>query len=477
MKYSASKIVIWTGGLLLGSVLLIYSVLATFLWWGDLYDKPATLKVDPVYERSLEPHTVELIDDGLISLRRRLELIDQAKNSIELEFFIYELDLAAQLITQKLVAAAERGVRVKILVDFAAPVFKLGPAYALALKQRGIEVRYYNTSSVFRFVSAQHRSHRKMLLVDGVSAITGGRNIGDDYFNLSPHYNFLDSDILVRGSLVRTMRSSFFVYWNSEFATEPSNLKSDESLIVESFFNSSESASVLSKIEEATKPRNQRRREHTCNDIVFVTDYSGIPSYNRQVFRRLVEFLSEAKEEVIGESPYFILRPDGMSLLRSMTERGIRQTFLTNSLASTDAYYTVSAMTFTLKGLAENKIDVRVYDGRPPVNPVLIQSTTSERWGVHAKRAVVDRKHVVIGTYNVDPRSANLNSELMVICRNQPELAADMVDDISERLKHSTALFDGKKSPLNSLIGDASGDQKLFFLLALPLANLFDFLL
>lgn len=477
LKYSITKILLWFFGLTVGSVLLVYAVLAGFLWWGDLYDKPAAVKADPVYERSLEPHTVELINDGLVSLKRRIELIDQAKSSIELEFFIYELDLAAQLITQKLIAAAHRGVDVKILVDFAAPVFKLGPSYARTLREQGIEVRYYNTSSLFRFVTSQHRSHRKLLLVDGTSAITGGRNIGNDYFNLSPHYNFLDSDILIRGSLVKTIRSSFFFYWTSEFASDPSNVDSSDPVFDEKFFKFEASADVLSKIDEATRLVDQRRREHTCNDIVFVTDYSGIPSYNRQVFRRLVEFLGEAKEEVLGESPYFILRPDGMSLLRDMADRGIRQTFLTNSLASTDAYYTVSAMTFTLKGLAENKIDVRLYDGRPPSAPVLISPVTAERWGVHAKRAVVDRKHVLIGTYNVDPRSANLNSELMVICRNQPELAAEMISDINDRLLSSNKLFEDDKDPLSILMSGASDHQKLFFVLALPLANLFDFLL
>lgn len=477
MSYSFNKIVVWTLGFLLAAIVLIYSVLATFLWWGDLYDRPASLKADPVYERSLEPHTLELINDGLISFQRRIELIDQAEHSIELEFFIYELDMAARLLTQKLIAAADRGVKVKILVDFAAPVFKLGPAYAHALKEHGVEVRYYNTSSIFRFVSAQHRSHRKLLIADGVSAITGGRNIGNDYFNLATHYNFLDSDIMIRGGLVKTMRTSFFFYWESDFATDPATMSDEDPKFDHSFFNQNAGVEVLNKIDAATRVYNERRRRHVCNDLVFATDYSGIPSYNRQVYRRLVEFLGEAKEEIVGESPYFILRPDGMRLLREMTDRGIRQTFLTNGLASTDAYYTVSAMTFTLQGLAENKIDVRLYDGNPPSNPVLIGESTSERWGVHAKRAVVDRKHIVIGTYNVDPRSANLNSELMLICRNQPDLAAEMMDDIDARLENSKALFDGDKSPLGVLIGGASERQKLLFVLALPLANLFDFLL
>jgi putative cardiolipin synthase len=477
LRHVLLKLASWTIGLVFGLVVLVYVVVGAFLWWGDQHDRPPAIKADPVYVRSLKPHKVELVNDGLVSLQRRLELIDQARNSIELEFFIYELDLAAQLVTQKLVQAAARGVQVKLLVDFAAPVFKLGPSYARALKSRGVEVRYYNTSSALRFVSSQHRSHRKLLLVDGVSAITGGRNIGNDYFNLSPHYNFLDSDILVHGSVVKTMRASFLFYWNSELATDPEKVGSSDSVMDQAFLDPAANASLFSKIEAAVKGTGASPRSHVCNDIVFATDYSGIPSYNRQVFKRLVEFLGEAKEEVLGESPYFILRPDGMALLRDLADRGVRQTFLTNSLASTDAYYTVSAMTFTLKPLQQNKIDVRLYDGSPPSDPLLVSPETSQRWGVHSKRAVVDRRHVVIGTYNVDPRSANLNSELMLICRNQPELAAEMISDINKRLQHSKRLFEDGNSPFTVLIEGATGEQKLFYFLALPLANLFDRLL
>jgi cardiolipin synthase C len=476
-KLSMTKILGWAAGGFLAVVLLVYVVLGAFLWWGDLYDRPPSIKVDPVYVRSVAPHSVELINDGLVSLQRRLEIIDQAKKSIELEFFIYELDLASQIVTQKLVEAASRGVDVKILVDFAAPVFKLGPLYAQALQTRGIQVKYYNTSSLFRFVSAQHRSHRKLLLVDGEVAITGGRNIGNDYFNLSPSYNFLDSDALIRGPIVADIRTSFFFYWNSEFATHPPDVDGGEAELTEVFFGFVESSKTITKIQDLATSSMSRRRQHVCNDMVFATDYSGIPSYNRQVFRRLVEFLGEAKEEVLGESPYFILRPDGMRLLSDMSKRGIRQTFLTNGLASTDAYYTVSAMTYTLKGLADNKIDVRLYNAAAPTNPVLITSQTSKRWGVHAKRAVVDRKHVLIGTYNVDPRSANLNSELMLICRNQPDLAAEMIDDINDRLQRSMRLFGDGKSPLSVLINGATEEQKIGFVMALPLAKLFDFLL
>jgi putative cardiolipin synthase len=116
VRQSILKILAWVSGILFLSIVLVYAVLATFLWWGDQFDRPALSKADPVYVRTFEPHKIELINDGLISLRRRIELIDGAKHSIELEFFIYELDLAAKVITQKLIAAAQRGDIVKCCV-------------------------------------------------------------------------------------------------------------------------------------------------------------------------------------------------------------------------------------------------------------------------------------------------------------------------------------------------------------------------
>jgi putative cardiolipin synthase len=102
-------------------------------------------------------------------------------------------------------------VRVRILVDFSAPVFELKPAYARLLGEAGVKVRYYNTSAMYRLVSIQHRSHRKLLIIDGDTVLTGGRNIANDYFDLSDHYNFLDSDLEVSGPIVKSVLESFDV--------------------------------------------------------------------------------------------------------------------------------------------------------------------------------------------------------------------------------------------------------------------------
>src|SRR5215510_8174602 len=177
-------------------------------------------------EKSLEahstaPHRLTHFDQGAASFQRRLELIESAKQSIALEFFIYNVDDAARLLTQALMKKAREGVQVRILVDFSAPVFELKPAYARVLGEAGVKVRYYNTSAVYRLISIQHRSHRKLLIIDGDTVLAGGRNIGNDYFDLSDHYNFLDSDFEVSGPIVKTVLESFDVYWNSHLSTDP----------------------------------------------------------------------------------------------------------------------------------------------------------------------------------------------------------------------------------------------------------------
>jgi putative cardiolipin synthase len=119
---------------------------------------------------------------------------------------------------------------------------------------------------------------------------------------------------------------------------------------------------------------------------------------------------------------------------------------------------------------------MQLYNGQKPEGLNQLSIGTSERWGIHSKRAVVDKKHILIGTYNVDPRSANLNSEALIICRDNPELAAHMIKSIQSRIDRSWPLFDNS-SPITNLTKYSNLSQKTMFLLALPLANLFDVLL
>ncbi|MEK7355669.1 MAG: phospholipase D-like domain-containing protein, partial [Bdellovibrionota bacterium] len=142
---------------------------------------------------------VMYIDDGMAALAVRVEMIRRAQKSIVVEYFIYNTDTAARIITKELVEAAKRGVKIRLLVDKSVAVFKLDEYYAKELAARGVELRYYNAASLWRVSSLQFRTHRKLIAVDDLEALTGGRNIGDDYFDLSPEFNFDDADIHVIG--------------------------------------------------------------------------------------------------------------------------------------------------------------------------------------------------------------------------------------------------------------------------------------
>ena len=178
------------------------------------------------------------------------------------------------------------------------------------------------------------------------------------------------------------------------------------------------------------------------------------------------------------ESPYFVIKSGGYAVLEDLHKRGVRVRVLTNSLASTDASYAVGALYPWLGSLADTGLTLSAYGGKP----LPAQSTDlgggKPRWGLHAKRGVIDGDTTLLGTYNIDPRSANLNSELMVVCRGQRELAAEVLASIAAREAASVRVIErGTIVQRSGLLGESPLKQRLRFLLEMPIANLFDFLL
>ena len=461
-----------------GAILAFYLLFAiglTVLEW-IVRDNPEV--GESLQAHSTAPHTLTHFDQGAASLHRRLELIHAARKSIELEFFIYDVDEASRLVTQALMKKAREGVQVRILVDFSAPVFKLKPAYAQVLGAAGVKVRYYNTSGLLRLVSIQHRSHRKLLIVDGDTVLTGGRNIANDYFDLSDHYNFLDSDLEVSGPIVTTVRDSFDVYWNSHLSAEPEPDPTADAEAAQFFVPKESDPAVLGKLRAAGEGYRRSHKTHECRDLRFVTDFPNHGEASRKVFNAIVEELARAKDEAVVESPYFVIKSGGYAVLEDLHRRGVRLRVLTNSLASTDASYAVAALYPWLGSLADTGLTLSAYGG----GPLPAQSTDlgggHPRWGVHSKRGVIDGETTLVGTYNMDPRSANLNSELMLVCRGQKELAAEMLASIAAREAVSATVIErGTIVHRSALLGDSPLKQRLRFLLEMPVANLFSFLL
>ena len=370
------------------------------------------------------------------------------------------------------------GVQVRILVDFSAPVFQLKPAYAKLLADAGVKVRYYNTGAIYRLVSIQHRSHRKLLIVDGETVITGGRNVGNDYFDLSDHYNFLDSDLEVTGPIVKTVRDSFDVYWNSRLASEPAPDSRPNSEAAQFVAEHAGDAVILEKLRAAGEAYRLSHKAHECRDLRFVTDFPNQGEASRNVFNAIVQELERAKHEAVVESPYFVIKKGGYAVLEDLHKRGIEVRVLTNSLQSTDADYAVAALYPWLGSLADTGLTLSAYGGKPLPAQSSNLAGGQPRWGVHSKRGVIDGDTTILGTYNVDPRSANLNSELILICRGQPELAAEVLASIAAREAMSRRVIErGRVIDRGALIGDSPLSQRFRFLIEMPIANLFDFLL
>jgi cardiolipin synthase C len=468
------KIVFGIVGAILG-VYFVFAIGLTVLEWVARQNPSVE---DSLLAHSTAPHTITQFDQGAASFDRRLELIASATKSIALEFFIYDVDDASRLLTQALIRKAREGVQVRILVDFSAPVFKLKPAYARLLGEAGVKVRYYNTSAFYRVVSTQHRSHRKLLIIDEATVLTGGRNIANDYFDLSDHYNFLDSDLEVSGPIVKTVLQSFDVYWNSRLAAEPASDPKPDDEAAKFVVPQAGDAALLERLRAAGQSYRQSHQTHECRDLRFVTDFPNQGEASRRVFKAIVEELAGAKQEAVVESPYFVIKRGGYAVLDDLHKRGVRVRVLTNSLASSDASYAVAALYPWLGSLADTGITLSAYGGAPlPSQGTNLRGGTP-RWGVHSKRGVIDGETTLLGTYNIDPRSANLNSELMLVCRGQKALAAEVLASIAAREAASFKVIErGKIVQRSALLGASSLSHRIRFLLEMPIANLFDFLL
>lgn len=179
----------------------------------------------PYQVTSTEPHQMRVINSGLAALYAGVDMIRRAQDSLELEYFIFNPDKGGRIILKELVKAAERGVRVRVLIDKSLAVFVLDKFYAEVLKEKGVELRYYNAAPLIAISSSQFRNHRKLMVMDGIEAITGGRNIADEYFDLSEKFNFLDRDAWIAGPIVKPMLETFDKYWKDAITQVPKKPK------------------------------------------------------------------------------------------------------------------------------------------------------------------------------------------------------------------------------------------------------------
>jgi len=374
-----------------------------------------------------------VLDTGEEALIARAWLADHAQQSIEVQYFIWSTDNIGILAAESLLRAAERGVRVRILVDDL--LIDAPPKSLLALAAHpNIDIRIYNPKvsvGVTRearllnvatdFHGVNQRMHDKMFIADGTVAITGGRNMAAEYYDYNHEYNFRDRDALVVGEVVKPMRASFERFWASPMSVSVEEIlgkkvRVDDAevrwswrgLHVYAASKENFAPEVRAAIDGAPRAFPRLAREMVWGEVDFVHDVPGKRGgMTTAALRKLVE---SAREQIVIQTPYLVMSDEALALFRQVRARGVRVRISTNSLASTDNLQVFSGYRNQRRELLRMGIEIHEY--RPDVRSKRSVS------GLHAKSMVVDSKVVFIGTFNLDPRSQNLNTEVGVIVRD-----------------------------------------------------------
>ncbi len=441
--------------ILLSLTLMLFPLIAGALSHSDGIPYPF-YKEDTSAETQMMP-----LHFGEEAYQLRLEMIRRAEQTIDVEYYIYNYDMAGKIFTRELVKAAQRGVKVRILVDKFAT--ELNSFLAHELEAYGIELKFYNTSFVLNFGSINYRNHRKLIVVDGKEAVTGGRNMADDYFNLDHKYNYEDRDVYVKGPLAETMRDSFnefFVHKISKSSDRPDrpmitstgrgtdgvaqqrNWDKQVKKAKDFLKETPEELAFRAAIEKAGNAQLEKNNLYPCPVATFVTDAPGsrkssdqeYKDKNRNVRKTFLDKILPIDKALTLSSPYFIPNDRNEYIFEDLLNRGVELNLYTNSLRSTDALFMSANLYLHLKGWLSKGMKVFFNDGKwSERTEAAMESVNTAHWGTHAKTHIYETttySEVMIGTYNIDNRSDYYNTEMAVFCKGNDDFTQNVKSDV-----------------------------------------------
>ena len=405
-----------------------------------------------------------LLADNNDALMSRVTLADHATRSIDLQYYIFDNDATGRLMMQRLLAAADRGVRVRLLVDDL-DVDDAGPMFDALDAHANIEVRLFNPFNtrspsllskagqfLLDFRRLNRRMHNKAFIVDNAAAIIGGRNIGDAYFSNGDNAHFRDLDVIAIGPVVTGASRSFDAYWNDEAAIPVTAFETTQATpeaLVQARRQLDTSARALAQSDYAAAltgalPGGEgvdRPGQWLWGDAVTVADEPEKIEVGRhdprlRIGPQVKATIDKAEHEVLLISPYFIPSDDGVRFLASLTQRGVKVKVLTNSLAATDEPMVHAGYAHRRRDLLRGGIELHELQPLVPQQPSA--HGTSSGVSLHAKAIVVDRRYVFVGSMNMDLRSKLLNTEMGVIV-DSPALAEAAAQYFDEAIKPNNA--------------------------------------
>ena len=425
--------------------------------------------IAPLVEAQSRRTGLGLIADNLDAFAIRALTAQAAGRTLDLQYYIWHDDLTGQLLDRELLRAADRGVRVRLLLDDMNAHGK--DSVLAALDQHpNIEVRMFNPSRsragvlgrgmemLLRGVSLNRRMHNKAWIADGRIAVVGGRNIGDEYFDAATDTNFLDLDAALLGPAVQQTEVIFDAFWNSRsviplhaLARADANALAGLRADVEKAQQSRRAHPYLKRVENAPGVRAFIEGRMPLHWTASARVHSDPPENGEGngsdawLITRLVPAISGAQKKVWLISPYFVPGSEGVSWLRGLRRRGVEVGVLTNSLAATD-------VTAVHSGYAPYRVPllregVLLYELMPRGAPEDSSLFGSSGASLHTKAFVVDGTSGFVGSFNLDPRSVSLNTEMGVFFEDAgtaAELAQRYRDKTSPAHSYRLRLADGE---------------------------------
>ncbi len=418
-----------------------------------------------------------LLKDGVDAFVARVALARLAEKSLDVQYYLYHDDLSGGLLMTELWKAAERGVRVRILLD---DMDMAGKDHNLAIldAHENIEIRLFNPfirgksrtgQLLTRFGSVTRRAHNKSMTADNQLAIIGGRNIGDQYFGADLNMAFGDLDVAITNPGASEVSQQFDLYWNSELAYPVATLSKTEPTQeelngvvnrIQDFYEENKDSEYIVRIENSGIIQRAQRGEthyHWGNVLVLYDHPEKISADREQtefhLTPKLIPYLEATDSELLVISPYFVPGKEGVELFTSLEQRGVDVRILTNSLMSNDVPIVHAGYSKYRKELLEVGVQLYELDVTMLGSDYVREKTSQTREGIggskaslHAKYFVMDRESAFIGSLNLDPRSVVENTEIGAVI-DSPQLAQELASGFDEHIRgiaFELKLEDGK---------------------------------
>ena len=394
-----------------------------------------------------------IFPDGRRAFTSRIAMTELAEKTLDLQYFIWDQDATGRVLVEHLVHAADRGVRVRILVDDLNLEGHRDILMTAMDAHPNVEVRIFNpfANRSWKFLGfltdfnrLNHRMHNKLFVMDNAVAIVGGRNIGDPYFDVHQDVNFRDLDVIAGGPVVREASTVFDHFWNGPWsvpitalvnspATE-ADLRASTKALHEQIAKepypyplAEDVATLKSELTTIVDGFIWAPGHLIFDDPNEVKEHGRTITMTQGFYRRI----DRVQSELLIEVPYFVVRERGMAAIETLRARGVHIRVLTNSLASNDVLVAHAGHAHKRKELVAAGVELYELRSDAGAKKKTSHLSGSARSSLHCKAFVFDRHDVFIGSLNLDPRSGDINTEAGLYIES-PERAAQVIAYMDE---------------------------------------------